>query len=55
MTFLNYPIKEFIKQNYTNESENKIKNDKDNFSELFCELENGLMLECKLNQDLLFL
>ena len=53
-TFLNYPIKEFIKQNYINESENEIKNGKDNFSELFSELENGLMLECKLNQDLFY-
>ena len=53
-TFLNYPIKEFIKQNYTNESENKLKNDNDNFSELFSELEKGLMLECKLDQDLFY-
>ena len=53
-TFLNYPIKEFIKQNYTNESKNKLKNDNDNFPELFSELEKGLMLECKLDQDLFY-
>ena len=52
-TFLNYPIKQFTKQNYENESKNKIKNDNDNFSEFFSELEEGLSYACKLDSHLI--